>query len=85
MSGAFRLARGVRPGRAERPVAALQRGGADRFGSIGDKFEPDLAPAGQLDIDLRDTNAMLFKNARTGRHNMVYRRRDGSIGWVEPR
>ena len=28
---------------------------------------------------------VLFKNAGTGRHNMVYRRRDGSIGWVEPR
>ena len=36
-------------------------------------------------LDLRHTNAMLFKNAGTGRHNMVYRRRDGSIGWVEPR
>ena len=36
-------------------------------------------------LDLRDTNAMLFKNAGTGRHNMVYRRGDGSIGWVEPR
>lgn len=36
-------------------------------------------------LDLRDTNAMLFKNAKTGRHNMVYRRGDGSIGWVEPR
>ena len=36
-------------------------------------------------LDLRDTNAMLFKNAGTGRHNMVYRRTDGSVGWVEPR
>lgn len=36
-------------------------------------------------LDLRDTGALLFKNAGTGRHNMVYRRRDGSIGWVEPR
>ena len=35
-------------------------------------------------LDLRDTNAMFFKNAGTGRHNMVYRRNDGSIGWVEP-
>lgn len=35
-------------------------------------------------LDLRETNAMLFKNAGTGRHNMVYRRNDGSIGWVEP-
>lgn len=36
-------------------------------------------------LDLRDTPALLFKNAGTGRHNMVYRRQDGSIGWVEPR
>ncbi len=35
-------------------------------------------------LDLRDTNALFFKNAVTGRHNMVYRRNDGSIGWVEP-
>ena len=35
-------------------------------------------------LDLRDTNALFFKNAGTGRHNMVYRREDGSIGWVEP-
>lgn len=36
-------------------------------------------------LDLRNTNALFFKNAGTGRHNMVYRREDGSIGWVEPR
>lgn len=36
-------------------------------------------------LDLRDTPALLFKNAGTERHNMVYRRADGSIGWVEPK
>jgi ribosomal subunit interface protein len=35
-------------------------------------------------LDLRNTNALLFKNTDTGVYNMVYRRRDGSIGWVEP-
>jgi ribosomal subunit interface protein len=35
-------------------------------------------------LDLRNTNALMFKNAGTGKHNMVYRRGDGSIGWVEP-
>ena len=35
-------------------------------------------------LDLRNTNALFFKNAGTGRHNMVYRRPDGTIGWVEP-
>lgn len=36
-------------------------------------------------LDLQNTNAVFFKNAGTARHNMVYRRPDGSIGWVEPR
>lgn len=35
-------------------------------------------------LDLRNTNALLFKNTDTGIYNMVYRRRDGSVGWVEP-
>ncbi len=34
-------------------------------------------------MDLRNTPALLFKNTGTGRHNMVYRREDGTIGWVE--
>ena len=36
-------------------------------------------------LDLRNTNALLFVNAGTSAYNMVYRREDGSIGWVEPR
>jgi ribosomal subunit interface protein len=35
-------------------------------------------------LDLRNTTALLFKNSVTGAHNMVYRRDDGNIGWVEP-
>lgn len=46
--------------------------------------EASVADAVML-LDLRHTNALFFKNAGTGRHNMVYRRSDGSIGWVEPR
>jgi hypothetical protein len=36
-------------------------------------------------MDLRNTSALLFKNTGTGTHNMVYRRHDGTIGWVEPK
>ncbi|MCM8558088.1 ribosome hibernation-promoting factor, HPF/YfiA family [Sphingomicrobium sediminis] len=35
-------------------------------------------------LDLRNTNALLFKNGGSGALNMVYRREDGTIGWVEP-
>ena len=36
-------------------------------------------------LDLRNTNALMFKNAASQALNMVYRRDDGTIGWVEPR
>jgi ribosomal subunit interface protein len=36
-------------------------------------------------MDLRNTSALMFKNSGTGELNMVYRREDGNIGWVEPR
>jgi ribosomal subunit interface protein len=36
-------------------------------------------------MDLRNTNALMFRNSGTGEFNMIYRREDGNIGWVEPR
>ena len=36
-------------------------------------------------LDLRNTNALMFRNSGTGSFNMVYRRDDGTIGWVEPK
>lgn len=35
-------------------------------------------------LDLRNTNALMFRNLGSGAYNMVYRRDDGTIGWVEP-
>ena len=35
-------------------------------------------------MDLRNTTALMFRNSGTGELNMVYRREDGNIGWVEP-
>ena len=35
-------------------------------------------------MDLRNTNALMFQNSATGEFNMIYRREDGNIGWVEP-
>jgi ribosomal subunit interface protein len=35
-------------------------------------------------MDLRNTNALMFRNTGTGEFNMIYRRDDGNIGWVEP-
>ena len=35
-------------------------------------------------MDLRNTGALMFRNSATGAFNMIYRREDGNIGWVEP-
>jgi ribosomal subunit interface protein len=35
-------------------------------------------------MDLRNTPALMFRNSATGAFNMIYRREDGNIGWVEP-
>lgn len=34
-------------------------------------------------LDLSGENAMLFKNSSSGALNMIYRRSDGNIGWVD--
>lgn len=35
-------------------------------------------------LDLAGQTALLFRNPKTNNINMVYRRNDGNIGWVEP-
>lgn len=35
-------------------------------------------------LDLADVPAMLFRNAAHGGLNMIYRRADGNVGWVDP-
>lgn len=35
-------------------------------------------------LDLADRPALMFRNAGNGRLNVVYRRRDGNIGWIDP-
>jgi len=36
-------------------------------------------------MDLADQGALLFRNRAHGGINMVYRRQDGNIGWIDPR
>jgi ribosomal subunit interface protein len=35
-------------------------------------------------MDLAGQTAILFRNAKTGDLNMVYKRADGNIGWIDP-
>jgi len=36
-------------------------------------------------MDLADVPALLFRNAATDKLNMVYKRNDGNIGWIDPK
>ena len=40
--------------------------------------------AAVLQLDLAEAPAIVFKNAAHGGLNVVYRRRDGNIGWIDP-
>ena len=61
---------------------------ADAAGVIVAETRVDIPESSVSDavmlMDLRNTNALMFKNSGTGDYNMVYRREDGNIGWVEP-
>ena len=37
-----------------------------------------------VEMDLAETSAVVFRNAGHGGINIVYRRRDGNIGWIDP-
>lgn len=37
-----------------------------------------------MQLDLADLPALLFRNASSNGLNMVYRRADGNVGWVDP-
>lgn len=37
-----------------------------------------------MQLDLAENAALLFRNAAHGGLNMVYRRSDGNIGWIDP-
>jgi ribosomal subunit interface protein len=38
-----------------------------------------------MQLDLADVPAMMFRNSAHGGLNMIYRRDDGNIGWLDPR
>ena len=68
--------------------AAETEGEEAGFPTIVAETRVDIPEASVSDavmlMDLRNTNALMFKNSATGEYNMIYRREDGNIGWVEP-
>lgn len=50
-----------------------------------EKVEKLTVSAAVMKMDLADLPALMFINSTNGRLNVVYRRRDGNISWVDPK
>ncbi len=37
-----------------------------------------------MELDMKDSPVMVFRNSGNGHVNVVYRRNDGNIGWIDP-
>ena len=35
-------------------------------------------------MDLADQSVLMFRNSGSGEFNVIYRRSDGNIGWIDP-
>ena len=40
--------------------------------------------AAVMELDLKDGPVFVFRNAKDGQVNMLYRRADGNVGWIDP-
>lgn len=54
---------------------------AEKSGSLK-TMTPGMAA---LELGLADTGVVLFNNAKHGRLNVVFKRADGNIGWIDPK
>ncbi len=50
---------------------------------IATEIETLSVPDAVMRMDLSDLNALLFRNAKHKGLNLVYRRKDGNIGWID--
>jgi len=78
-------------------LAAESEDGAEEHVEASDGKAPAIIAEMQTEIptltvgeavmrmDLSDLKAMMFVNSAHGGLNMVYRRNDGNVGWVDPR
>ena len=51
---------------------------------IATEIEPLSVSEAVMRMDLADQPAFMFRNPKTGELNVIYRRNDGNIGWIDP-
>ena len=70
---------------ADQPLANGELGDAPAIiAESGARIKTMTVSMAVMQLELTDTCAILFRNAKDGDLNMVYRRADGNIGWVDP-
>jgi ribosomal subunit interface protein len=67
---------------------AKQTDGVAAFATVIAESQTEIAilSVGEavMRMDLADQPVLMFRNNQTGELNVVYRRRDGNIGWIDP-
>ena len=70
------------------PVAEDEEGAADGSPAIIAEMPVHIATLSVSEavmrMDLADALVMMFRHSATRRLNVVYRRKDGNIGWIDP-
>ncbi len=77
---------------AQRYVIAPEEEGEDVVGEVHPVIIAEMPTAvatlsvseAVMRMDLADVSAMMFRNSAHGELNVVYRRADGNIGWIDP-
>jgi len=74
----------------EEAVAGLQTAGADGAGAaviaeMSTELPSLTVGEAAMRMDLADAPVLLFRNRSHGELNLVYRRADGNIGWIDPK
>jgi ribosomal subunit interface protein len=74
-------------GDADEPDDAVANGHGEAPAIVAEsdtKIQTMTVSMAVMQLELADLPAMMFRNAAHGRLNMVYRRPDGTVGWVDP-
>ena len=82
---AIRAAPGDEDGSRRTPTATRQ---AAAYATVIAETPTEISPltVGEavMRMDLADQPVLMFRNSATGELNVVYRRSDGHIGWIDP-
>ena len=74
--------------RAEDEIPLAEPGTAETFATViaEQAVEISLLTVGEavMRMDLADQPVLMFRNSGSGELNVVYRRRDGNVGWIDP-